>query len=158
MASFVVMEPPVGTGMEAAERTVFVRDGFSFLALIVPVFWLLFHRLWFEAGLVLATSVALGLAGQHWDMSGAAIFLSFLVSVLVSLEGNNWRVTALRRRGYVEKGVIEAADRSEAETRYFTGRDFQDETPASPRKKRAARPAQPKPDARLGLVGFSGEN
>ncbi len=55
MAQFVVLEP---TGAEAFQerrepalrpkRAVFVRDGFSILALVFPFVWLLMQRLWFE--------------------------------------------------------------------------------------------------------------
>ncbi|WP_420960526.1 DUF2628 domain-containing protein [Brucella sp. IR073] len=154
MASYVVMKPPAETGKGAAERTVFVRDGFSFLALIMPVLWLLFYRLWFEAGLVLVAAVALGLAGEYWSAPGTTTFLTFLISILVALEGNNWRLSALRRKGYADKGVIEADDREEADIRYFTDGAAARAT----RKKRASRSATPQPDARLGLVGFYGEN
>ncbi|GGA90471.1 hypothetical protein GCM10011491_18000 [Brucella endophytica] len=154
MASYVVMEPPAETGKDTAERTVFVRDGFSFLALIMPVIWLLFYRLWFEAGLVLAAAVALGVAGEYWGAPGTATILTLLISILVALEGNNWRLSALRRKGYAEKGVIEADDRAEAEIRYFSN----GATAPATRKKRASRSASTQPDARLGLVGFSGEN
>ncbi|PYE89078.1 DUF2628 domain-containing protein [Phyllobacterium leguminum] len=161
MASFVVMQPPPEAGANAAERTVFVRDGFSLLALIVPVLWLLFHRLWFEATLILAVSLALGMAGQYWNMPGTVTVLMVLVSILVALEGNNWRLAALRRRGYAEKGVIEADDRSEAEIRYFAGGDLSEEpsppTPVAPTRKR--RPARSAPSGgRVGLVGYPGEN
>lgn len=160
MASFVIMEPPVKTGTNAAERTLFVRDSFSFLALVMPLFWLLFHRLWFEAALILVVSVALGMAGQYWNIPGTVTVLMFLVSLLVALEGANWRLAALRRRGYTDKGVIDADDRQEAETRYFADGDFSGETAPVPptARKRAARSVQPKADAKLGLVGYPGEN
>lgn len=49
MASYVVLAPPEGD-----EHAVIIRDGFSFLALILTVFWLLWHRLLFAALMVLA--------------------------------------------------------------------------------------------------------
>ena len=54
-------------------RAVFVRDGFSWLAFLLPPLWLLWHRLWLEAALVVvavagadrrsARSPGLGVAG-----------------------------------------------------------------------------------------------
>jgi len=161
MASFVIMEPPAKAGTNAAEGTLFVRDGFSLMAFFVPFLWLLFHRLWFEAILVVAAAVALGMAGDYWNLAGTAAVLSLMVSILVALEGNNWRIAALRRRGYAEKGVIEADDRSEAEIRYFAGGDFNAEAPATAPATRTARPvplAPSRPGGTLGLVGYPREH
>ena len=52
MASFVVLTPP--DDPEAPERAEIIRDGFAWFALIIPVFWLLWHRLWFSAALIAA--------------------------------------------------------------------------------------------------------
>lgn len=160
MASFVIMEPPAKAGRNAAEGTLFVRDGFSLLAFFMPFLWLLFHRLWFEAVLVVAAAVALGLAGDYWNLAGTAAVLSLLVSALVGLEGNNWRIAALRRRGYAEKGVIEADSREEAEIRYFAG-GASDEAPVAAPATQAARPAPfapSRPGGTLGLVGYPREH
>ncbi|RCS22333.1 DUF2628 domain-containing protein [Phyllobacterium salinisoli] len=163
MASFVIMEPPEArkakAGANAAERTLFVRDGFSVMALILPFPWLLIYRLWFEAALVLAAAVALGLAGEHWNIGAPAAVLSFLVSILVALEGSNWRLAALRRRGYTEKGVIEASDRAEAEIRYFaedvSGNETSTATPVpAARAERPALPVFSPPGGTVGLVGY----
>ena len=54
MASYVVMEPPGASRNDAAAGAVLVRDGFSFLAFLLPPLWLLWHRLWIEAALVFA--------------------------------------------------------------------------------------------------------
>ncbi|WP_158259822.1 DUF2628 domain-containing protein [Phyllobacterium phragmitis] len=159
MASFIIMEPPEKAGTNPAERTLFVRDGFSLLAFILPFIWLLIHRLWFEAALVLAVAVALGFVGDYWNLGGAVAVLSLLVSILVALEASNWRVAALRRRGYVEKGVIEATDRAEAEIRYFAESGSSNDAPAvvpaagKPVERRAM-PTPPRPGGTVGLVGY----
>ena len=53
MAIYVVMEPPAARPNEASDGAVFMRDGFSLLALLVPPLWLLWHRLWIEVGFCL---------------------------------------------------------------------------------------------------------
>ncbi len=40
MAQYVVLEPDDGNG-----ETVFVRDGFSLFALVLPIVWLVIQRL-----------------------------------------------------------------------------------------------------------------
>lgn len=113
MASYVVMEPPVGD-----KEAVLVRDGFHVLAFIVPFLWLLFHRCWFEAALALAVAVALSIVGSMMGFVGAPA-LSFLVSVYVGLEGPALRLAALRRRGWREWGIVEAESPADAEVRYL---------------------------------------
>ena len=63
------------------ERSVVIADRFAPWALIAPVIWLLFNRLWIEA------------------------FAAFLV-----MEGRNWRAAALQRRGWRLVDVIETDD------------------------------------------------
>ena len=34
--------------MQRADRLAFVKDGFSWPALFVPLLWLIYHRMWIE--------------------------------------------------------------------------------------------------------------
>jgi uncharacterized protein DUF2628 len=118
MASWMVMEP-AGNGHAAnAIDAAFVRDGFSFLAFLLPPLWLLWHRLWIEAALAIA---ALVLAAALHEVTGfalAAPLLWLLVSLFVGLEGNGLRIAALRRRGWQEWGVVEAGSLDDADAHY----------------------------------------
>jgi hypothetical protein len=117
MASWIVMERAGGGRAGNATDAAFVRDGFSFLAFLVPPLWLLAHRLWIEAVLVIA---ALVLAVAVTQLSGftAAALLWLLVALFVGLEGNALRIAALRRRGWREWGVVEACNLDDADTHY----------------------------------------
>ena len=143
MASYVVMEQRDGAGV--ADVT-FVRDGFSWLAFLVPPLWLLWHRLWFEAllaFLVLALLASLGEAG--WPLAGSLLTLA--VSLYVGLEGQNLRIQALRRRDRREWGAIDARGMAAAETRYAA--EATDGGPVEPDAPRivpgpaSARPSHP---------------
>src|SRR5689334_18998597 len=102
MAIYVVMEPPAADAGDGAERTVLIRDGFAFMAFLVPPLWLAWHRLWFAAALALAASIGLTALGETagFGLLGAA--LSLLVSIYVGLEGQALRIDRLRRRGWRE--------------------------------------------------------
>jgi hypothetical protein len=121
MASYVVMQPPAGTTKAEVERTRYIRDGFHVLAFLFPFLWLLWHRLWFEALLAIGVAVALALVGETTGFGVAISLLSLLVAVFVGLEGAAFRVAALRRRGWIEAGVVDAANLDEAETRHIAG-------------------------------------
>lgn len=116
MASYVVMLPPRGSGVDVLPE--FVRDGFSVAAFLVPPLWLAWHRLWVEALLALGLVLAVpALAG--WLGAGAAApWLSLLLALAVGLEGPSLRLAACRRRGWKDGAVIEADGLRDAEIRF----------------------------------------
>ncbi|MDP1639902.1 MAG: DUF2628 domain-containing protein, partial [Hyphomicrobium sp.] len=69
MVTYSVHVPPnvSANRLESAEQLVFVKDGFSWLAALVPPLWLLWKRMWLElaiffggTGLVMWALNALG--------------------------------------------------------------------------------------------------
>ncbi|ESX49537.1 hypothetical protein X727_27300 [Mesorhizobium sp. L103C119B0] len=115
MAIYVVMEPPGRT--EAADATVLVRDGFSWLAFLVAPLWLAWHRLWIEAALAFVAMGLISVLGQWLGLDWAGSALSLLVSLYIGLEGQGLRIAALRRRGWHEWGVVEADNPDDADIR-----------------------------------------
>lgn len=164
MASYVVMEPPAAGEVGTAERAVLVRDGFSFLAFILPVVWLLWRRLWIEAILVLAASIALVALSRATGLGFVGGAVSLLVSLYVGLEGQSLRIGALRRRGWREWGVVEGGTMAEAEIRYLAGPAPQGDAPqrAAPEAERRPAPtvqARPAPAGpALGMLGYPGRH
>ena len=156
MAIYVVMEPPGRT--EAADATIFVRDGFSWLAFLFAPLWLAWHRLWIEAGLAFIVMSLLSMAGQELGLGLASSLLSLLVSLYVGLEGQGLRIAALRRRGWHEWGVVQAGRLDDADIRYaLEVEGHAEETTPAPRivpDAALARPAQP--GIALGLTHIPG--
>lgn len=162
MASYVVMEPPPG-GRGHERQAVLVRDGFHFFAFLVPVLWLLFHRLWIEALFVFALTLALSGLGSLAGLGDAAPILSLLVSICIGLEGPALKLAALRRRGWRDAGVVEADNVGDAEIRYLyaADRDENRHEPSEPTATIAARPqaAPRRPSGpALGLFSYPGRN
>ena len=119
MASYVVMEPASDRRGEAA---MFMKDAFAPLAVVVPVFWLLCNRLWFEAAMAFCASLALLGAGTWADAPQLAGIGSILVGIYVALEGSALKIAAARRRGFDEEAVVDAQSVTEAEERYYLTR------------------------------------
>ncbi|WP_295814445.1 DUF2628 domain-containing protein [uncultured Nitratireductor sp.] len=115
MASYVVMEPPEGD----LEQAILVRDGFAFIAFIVPFLWFLWHRMWLEALAALAAALLIGALGTLEGWSMPATIASLCLSLFLALEARNLRVAMLERRGWREWGVVDADNRDEAETRFM---------------------------------------
>ena len=145
MPSYVVMEPPGRS--EKVDATAFVRDGFTWLGLLVPPLWLAWNRLWIEAALAFIVMGALSALGQRLGLGLAGSLLSLLVSLYVGLEGQGLRIAALRRRGWHEWGVVQAGQLDDADLRYALEVEAHaDETAPAPRivpDAALARPAQP---------------
>jgi hypothetical protein len=120
MKAFTVHMPPDLAGDAAAERAAFVKDGFCWPALFIPLLWLLWHRLWLVLVAYLVAVTAIG-AAQVVAGKGAATFILIAFAFYFAAEANNARRWSLRRRGWTQAGEAFGRDRGEAELRYFTG-------------------------------------
>ncbi|WP_274423479.1 DUF2628 domain-containing protein [Chelativorans sp. YIM 93263] len=136
MASYVVLEPPEAP--DRVERAVLVRDGFAFFAFLVPFLWFLWHRMWIEAILVILATIAIAVLGGQLGHASLGTLLSLLLAFFIGVEAQNFRVNALRRRGWNVWGVVEGRDREEAELRYAA-----EVEPTSEQRPAAAPPSAP---------------
>lgn len=159
MASFVVLTPPDSPYPD--DQTVLIRDGFSWLALIIPLLWLLWYRLWFASVLLLLLTIAIALAADQFP--GYSLVLtaaSILVSAFVALEGNGWRIAKKERQGWVFRSVVEAENHATAEEIWFDTIDRQADKPAptqppsTARKPSPVRPAPAGTGPALGLIDY----
>lgn len=157
MASYVVLTPPDGNELD--ERAVLIRDGFSLLALIVPVIWLLWNRLWFAAAMLLLLSVAIAIAiSQIPSWSTVFTISSVMISLFVALEGNNWRIAKKERQGWQLRTVIDAPSHATAEEIYFSAAAATPEQQPRPApafgKNAATGPAPAASGPALGLLDY----
>lgn len=123
MTVYSVYEPE-GDGADVdarADRIAFVKDGFNWPALLVPVLWLIFRRMWLE---LIVFLVVIGALPFLFGPSEAGQELAGLVTIgltlLFAFEANDLRGWALQRRGYRFSGVASGRNRIEAERSFFT--------------------------------------
>jgi len=121
MAVYTVHEPPPGRRASTDPvRIKFVRDGFSFWALLLGPLWILWHRLWVVllgyVVAVIALEVTLTVLGAPESANAAA---AALVAILLGLEASTLRRWTLGRRGWKQLGVVVADDHNMAERRFF---------------------------------------
>ncbi|MFG1430982.1 DUF2628 domain-containing protein [Xanthobacter sp. V2C-8] len=122
MATFTVFSRtrPQDTAAAAEGRVVFVREAFSWLALLFAPLVLLYHRLWLVLLAYVAVSILLAVAhaaGGAPEASVEVVMIGF--NLLVAFELPSLRARKLARLGYVEEGVVIAPRRDLAEQRFF---------------------------------------
>jgi hypothetical protein len=117
MATFLVLIPP--GARPGDENARILRDRFSWIALVLPVVWLLWHRAWLAAALAFALqSLGSALSGHpYFGLAGFA--LSLATGLLVALEGPSMVQVRLERKGWTLDAAIAAPDRATAEEIYY---------------------------------------
>lgn len=138
MTAYLVLASP---GAETPdERSVVVADSFAPWAFIAPVIWLMFNRMWLEAvAAVLVLTVATLLAADA-GLAVVGIAVSLALSLITALEGRNWRVSTLQRRGWRLVDLVESDD-PETAFEIHAARVLAGEKPPAPLKHRPSPPA-----------------
>jgi hypothetical protein len=98
------------THLRGPAPPVLVPEGFSIWAALFGPFWLLAHRAWIPACLLLAAGLAVGRADQI--LASPAPLLGLML--LQGLCGRDLVRWGLARRGYAEGPVVAGADRDSA--------------------------------------------
>ena len=114
---------PVAAGPDArnaADRFVFVRDGFHFWAFVFGPLWLAWHRLWLAllGYVVVMVGVAVTLSLLNAG-AGMRFTVMLLIAWLMGFEAASlWRWTVSRRK-WRQLDVVVADDEETAERRFF---------------------------------------
>jgi hypothetical protein len=111
--------PPAESELET--KAVFIRDGFSWFAFIVPLVFGLWHRQWLGLLAYVALSLAVTALAEFAGLgfAGEALF-AFGLSLLTGLSANDWRRWRLGKANWREVAVVGAGNRFEAEIRVFS--------------------------------------
>ena len=139
MKTYLVFEPADGgRDAAAADRVVFLREKFRWLALLFGPLWLLWNRLWLPFFLWLIASLVLAAAAYLAGLNEeATAMLLWLPTLIVAFEGTQLLRRKLLRR-HRETGVVVAHDIEDAERRYFA--DWEGSPSAVPAKPPVAPP------------------
>ena len=121
MAIYTVHAPPdADVSVETADRIRFVKDGFAFWALVFPLVWLVWHRLWLALLGYLAVAVAIAALGRFGDQTVATV-VGVVFAFWFALEARGIRRWTYARRGWRLVGVVEGSSLEAAEVRFFGG-------------------------------------
>lgn len=120
MRIYTVFTPSLLEGIDAVPGAEAVKEGFSWPAFILSVFWALWHRLWLAALIFFAANLALGvvLALTEADALSAAA-ASLGLAALIGWAANDLRRASLSARGFAERAPVIAPTGETAILRYF---------------------------------------
>ena len=122
VAVYSVYEPPnpPADRIDRAEGMVFVKDGFTWSAALLPPLWLAAQRGWIGLGIYLAAATVL--AGALWALGVHAEWITLAVlalNVLIGFEASGLQRWALELAGWNEAGTVSGRSRAECERRFF---------------------------------------
>jgi hypothetical protein len=153
MAIYTVHVPPEATTPEhVAEKSVFVKDGFSVPGFVFTGFWLLAQRLWLHAigyfllfGLVVVAFWYFGLPRIAFGGVTA------LLALLIGLEGYEWQRRRYARKGWTHAGTVSGPSLEECERRFFKDWLARGGAPPAWQTPTPPAPAGPMPGGVLGV-------
>jgi hypothetical protein len=124
MRTYTVHEQPnpPADRIDRAEKLVFIKEGFSWPALVFAPIWLLLHRLWWPLLGYVVLSVALQVAQKALRLDPDAMGLvMFGVNLLVAFEADALRRWSLERKGWHTLATVSGRTAEDAERRFFDG-------------------------------------
>ncbi len=104
----------------AAEKPIFVREGFNLFAFALTVLWALYHRLWIPALFIALFNGTIMLLDKERVLSSVGVgVIQIGVNILIGFHANDWLRAGLTRRGYIFADVVTGDSLLRAEQRYF---------------------------------------
>jgi Protein of unknown function (DUF2628) len=106
--------------IDRAEALAFVKDGFSFQALLLGPIWLLVHRLWLGFAGYAAVAIAILAANQWFALPPLSTFVAFLgLHVIIGFEADTIERQALESKGWTSLGSVSGTSALDCERRFF---------------------------------------
>ena len=115
---FNVYEKPEAA--EPTERVELVREGFSFFAFALNVFWLIFNRMWWVLlGYLVVLVGVMGAAEMLHVSETSRMLMQVGINLLLGFHAYDLQGWVLKRRGYRLGGVLVAESELSAQRRYY---------------------------------------
>jgi hypothetical protein len=135
VVTYTVHEPPNGPAnhLQSAEELVFVKDGFSWFAALIPAVWLLWKRMWLEFFIFIAAAGLIAWAFSAAEASDAGNAILLAIQIVFGFEAGALYSAALERRGWRVVGTVSGRSQEDCERRFLeVWLPTHTEIPASP--------------------------
>jgi hypothetical protein len=120
MSVYTVQAPTNSLGEPEIEKSVFLREGFSWGAFVFGLLWLLMQRLWGCAALWLAIIGLLAGLTLSYLSPGSFLLIALALRIFLGLEANALLRRKLSRRRYQLVGVVTATTLENAERTFYS--------------------------------------
>ena len=101
------------------ENNIFVEESFSWKAFLFQIFWLLYHKIWMPAALIILIYFSLGLLLQKNIISENLLNgLHLVISLIIANFAKTWYIDALKSQNYQQR-IIAAKSLDEAKLTFF---------------------------------------
>jgi len=123
VTAYTVHQPLISAPdpLAQADQLRFVKDGFSWLAFLFPILWLIFHRMWLVLGVYLIAVSSLELVSAVIGLNEVALgVLAIATGFIVGSEGNNLRRWTLERSGHRMIAAISGRNLEVCELKFFS--------------------------------------
>ena len=121
MVIFNVHEPPnvSANRLESAEQLVFVKDGYAWLAALVPPLWLLWKRMWLEFAIYAGSTGLLVWLLTSAGATNVSNALLLIIQIVFGFEAGALYSASLERRGWRLVGTVSGRNAEDAERRFL---------------------------------------
>jgi hypothetical protein len=121
VVTYTVYEPPHASAnrLESAEQLVFVKDGYTIIAALLPPIWLLAKRMWLEFVLYVSGSVLLVWALTSLGAAELGNALLLIIQIVFGFEAGALYGASLERRGWRLVGTVTGRGQEDSERRFL---------------------------------------
>ena len=106
---------------QAPENLVFVKEGFSWFAFLLPLIWLLMRRAWRSSLIYFALTIVLSTLAAAFGLDPSVLIApTLLANLFIGLEAAALHQAALNRRGFHHIASVQGTSQTEAERHYFS--------------------------------------
>jgi hypothetical protein len=98
----------------------FITEGFSLLALLLPIVWSIYKRIWWLAGLLLIINFLLGVLTEKAIITESGLLvMSLIINLIVAFFASDIYQYELKRKGLIFSDIISACSLKEAQLKLF---------------------------------------
>jgi hypothetical protein len=113
----VYVNPSHPTPYETAE---FIPESAAIWGFFFHFFWCFYHKLWLHGGIIMALWAVFLAGGQQFGLNPFTIgVLELLLRGIVCFEGNSWRQSSYKKRGYILSDIVTGDGEIAAKQRFY---------------------------------------
>ena len=102
------------------DKTIILNDSFSFAALLLPVLWLVYHRIWGNLFVYIAISIcASSLQVLGYINQNLSVLILFSLNLFIAINAHDLLIAKYLKNNYSFQEVIAATDKHSCIERYL---------------------------------------